>query len=66
MHLNNIRQIHGGTEDQGVNAPGKSEISRIAWEELITNGLIHRDYFVSAPIRIFVFTDRVEIISRMI
>ncbi len=58
--LNNIRHIQ---EDQSVNAPGKPEISRIALEELITNALIHRDYFVSAPIRIFVFTDRVEIIS---
>jgi ATP-dependent DNA helicase RecG len=25
--------------------------------------IMHRDYFVSAPIRIFVFVDRVEIIS---
>jgi ATP-dependent DNA helicase RecG len=25
--------------------------------------LIHRDYFVSAPVRIFVFDDRIEIIS---
>jgi ATP-dependent DNA helicase RecG len=58
--LNNIRHVQ---EEQGVNAPGKPEISRIALEELITNALIHRDYFVSAPIRIFVFADRVEIIS---
>jgi predicted HTH transcriptional regulator len=27
------------------------------------NALMHRDYFVSAPIRIFIFDDRVEIIS---
>ncbi|MBE9478644.1 MAG: hypothetical protein IMY80_01660, partial [Chloroflexi bacterium] len=35
----------------------------IALEELIANALIHRDYFVSAPVRILVFSDRVEIIS---
>jgi len=28
-----------------------------------TYALIHRDYFISAPIRVFVFRDRVEIIS---
>ncbi len=58
--LGNIRHVQG---DQGVNAPGKPEISRIALEELIANALIHRDYFVSAPVRIFIFSDRVEIIS---
>ena len=58
--LGNIRHIQG---DQGVNAPGEPEIPRIALEELIANALIHRDYFVSAPVRILVFSDRVEIIS---
>ena len=58
--LGNIRHIQG---EQGVNAPGKPEIPRISLEELIANALIHRDYFVSAPVKIFVFTDRVEIIS---
>ena len=27
------------------------------------NALIHRDYFISAPVRLLIFTDRVEIIS---
>jgi len=58
--LGNIRHAQGKL---GVNAPGKPEIPRIALEELIANALIHRDYFVSAPIRLFVFSDRVEIIS---
>ncbi len=58
--LGNIRHVQG---DQGVNAPGEPEIPRIALEELIANALIHRDYFVSAPVRILVFSDRVEIIS---
>jgi ATP-dependent DNA helicase RecG len=30
---------------------------------IIGNAFVHRDYFVSAPIRVFVFVDRVEIIS---
>ena len=28
------------------------------------NALIHHDYFVSAPVRVWVFSDRVEIVSR--
>jgi len=29
----------------------------------LANALIHRDYFISAPIRVFVFCDRIEIIN---
>ncbi len=58
--LGNIRHIQG---DQDINAPGQPEIPSIALEELIANALIHRDYFISAPVRIFVFDNRVEIIS---
>lgn len=49
--------------DRGINSTGQSEIPRIVWEELIANALIHRDYFVTAPVRLLVFADRVEIIS---
>lgn len=48
---------------QTVNSTGKPEIPRIVLEELIANALIHRDYFISAPIRIFIFSNRIEIIS---
>ena len=58
--LGNIRHTQNG---QSVNAVGEPEIPRIALEELISNALIHRDYFVSAPVRICVFQDRVEILS---
>jgi ATP-dependent DNA helicase RecG len=58
--LGNIGRVQG---DQGVNSTGEPEIPRIVLEELTANALIHRDYFVSAPVRIFVFRDRVEIIS---
>lgn len=50
-------------DQQGINSPGIPEIPRIVLEELIANALIHRDYFVSAPVRLFVFKNRVEIIS---
>ena len=56
----NITHVQG---DQTVNSAGDSEIPRIVLEELLTNAFVHRDYFISAPIRVFVFVDRVEIIS---
>jgi ATP-dependent DNA helicase RecG len=58
--LGNIKHVQ---KDQGINAPGEPEIPRIVLEELIANALIHRDYFISAPVRIFVFQNRVEIVS---
>lgn len=58
--LANIRQVQ---HDQSVNSIGEYEIPRIVFEELVANALIHRDYFISAPIRLFVFRDRIELIS---
>ena len=56
----NTRAVQG---EQGFNSQGRAEIPRIVWEELVANALIHRDYFISAPVRVLVFADRVEIIS---
>ena len=56
----NIRHKQG---KKSVNSPGEAEIPKIVLEELIANALIHRDYFITAPIRIFVFSNRVKIIS---
>jgi len=56
----NIRHIQ---VDQNVNSPGELEIPKIALEELFANALVHRDYFISAPVRIFIFDDRIEIIN---
>jgi len=46
-----------------VNAPGTPEISPSVFEELLVNALIHRDYLVNATIRVFIFDNRIEIIS---
>lgn len=56
----NTRAAQG---EQGFNSQGLPEIPRIVWEELVANALIHRDYFISAPVRVLVYADRVEIIS---
>jgi ATP-dependent DNA helicase RecG len=58
--LRNLRREQNG---QGINSIGEVEIPRIVLEELLANALLHRDYFVSAPIRIFIFDDRIEILS---
>ena len=58
-----MRNLHKRQGPGGVNMPGTSEIPAEAIEELLVNALLHRDYFVSAPIRVLVFDDRVEIIS---
>ncbi len=58
--MRNLHKVQGG---RGVNAPGLPEIPATVFEELLVNALVHRDYLVSAPIRIFVFDNRIEIIS---
>lgn len=55
--------IHYIQKDQGINSLGEPEIPRIVLEEIIANALIHRNYFISAPVKVLVFVDRLEIIS---
>ncbi len=58
--MRNLKKVQAA---QDVNAIGKPEIPRIVFEELLVNALVHRDYLVSAAIRIFIFDNRIEIIS---
>ena len=58
--LSNIHYVQNG---QSFNSTGEPEIPRIVFEELIANALIHRDYFISAPVRLLIFSNRIEIIS---
>lgn len=58
--LRNLRKVQG---EKNVNSLGETEIPKVVFEELIANALIHRDYFISAAIRLFIFDDRIEIIS---
>ena len=36
---------------------------KLRFEGLLVNALVHRDYLISAPIRLFIFDDRIGIIS---
>ena len=50
-----IKYLQNG---QGFNSHGVPEISLIAFEEILQNALIHRDYFKNAPVRLLVFDKR--------
>lgn len=56
----NLKYLQTGKE---FNTTGVLEISEIALTELVQNALVYRDYFKNAPIRVFIFDNRVEIIS---
>jgi ATP-dependent DNA helicase RecG len=56
----NLRHLQG---DKGCNSLGQLEVPEDVFVELLFNALIHRDFFISAAIRLFVFADKVEVIS---
>ena len=56
----NLRKIQRGKD---FNTEGDLEIPKIVLEELMVNAIIHRDYFIEAPINLFIFDNRIEIIS---
>ena len=58
----NLRNIQ---VEVGFNSLGRLEIPYDVFVELLVNAfvLVHRDYYQNAPIRLFIFDDRVEIIS---
>jgi ATP-dependent DNA helicase RecG len=45
------------------NSLGEIEIPVEVFEELLVNALVHRDYSILSAIRLFIFKDRIEIIS---
>jgi ATP-dependent DNA helicase RecG len=49
--------------EENFNSNGVLEINEIVLGELVVNTLIHRDYQINKPIQIFIFKNRVEIIS---
>lgn len=57
------RSLQHRQNGQNFNSTGIFEISIIALEELIQNALTHRDYSKNSPILIFIFDNRIEIIS---
>lgn len=58
--MNNIPHFQKG---QHVNSVAEPAVPKIVFEELLANALLHRDYFINAAVRVFIFDDRVEIIN---
>ncbi|MFN0034837.1 MAG: RNA-binding domain-containing protein [Saprospiraceae bacterium] len=58
--LSKLDKVQG---DQPFNSLGKSEIPEIVITELLVNALVHRDYYINDSIKIFVFQNRIEIVS---
>ena len=56
----NLRRVQG---EKGINTEGDLEVPPSALEELVVNMLLHRDYFTSAPWRVMMFDNRIELIS---
>ena len=56
----NLRRVQMG---EHFNEKGKLEISEMALQEALINALVHRDFNISSTIRLFVFENRVQIIS---
>lgn len=56
----NIKKIQNGTS---FNSPTVWEIPQEVFEEILVNALIHRDYFIQSTIKVFIFSDRIEVVS---
>ncbi len=58
-----MRNLKKEQKNQHRNSLGETKVDKGVFEELLVNALIHRDYFINAPIRLFIFDNRIEIIS---
>jgi predicted HTH transcriptional regulator len=50
-----IRNLKHIQVEDGFNSLGQLEIPKEVLEELIVNALVHRDYYISSSIQIFIF-----------
>ncbi|GAA4242134.1 RNA-binding domain-containing protein [Winogradskyella damuponensis] len=57
------RNLRKQQTKDGFNSQSELEIPIQTIEELLVNALIHRDYFISSTIKVFIFDNRIEIIS---
>ncbi len=58
--MRNLRRLQN---EKDFNTEGNLEVEPAALEELVVNMLLHRDYFISAPWRVMLFDNRIELIS---
>lgn len=58
-----IQNLKETQKDEKFNSLGELEIPIETIEELLVNALVHRDYFINSSIKVFIFDNRIEIIS---
>ncbi|MCP5053741.1 MAG: transcriptional regulator [bacterium] len=57
------RNLRRKQKHQNFNAPGILEIPEDAFSEIIANAIVHRNYYINAQIQVYLFDDRLEIVS---
>jgi ATP-dependent DNA helicase RecG len=55
VHLKTAHHIHAFEPETYPELPEE------AWREVLVNALAHRDYTLAAPVRVFIFDDRLEV-----
>ena len=58
-----VQNLNETQIDANFNSQGQLEIPIDTIIELLVNALVHRDYFINSSIKVFVFDNRIEIIS---
>lgn len=58
-----VSQLRTYQVQKGFNSNGELEINQEVLTELIVNALVHRDYYINSSIKIFMFHNRIEIIT---
>lgn len=58
--MRNLKKVQN---EKGFNSPAVLELPIETIEELLVNALVHRDYFILSSIKVFIFDNRMEIIS---
>jgi len=57
------RNLDKKQEEKDFNSTAKIELDERVFTELIINAMVHRDYYINSSIKIFMFYNRIEIIS---
>ncbi len=57
------RNLRRRQVEQEFNSPGELEISSATLSEIVVNSILHRSYVIEAPLRVFIFDNRIEIHS---
>lgn len=57
------RNLRHKQVERDFNSLGELEVSAASLSELVVNSILHRSYIIEAPLRVFIFDNRIEIHS---